>query len=110
MCCILFVGDGFDDGYDVLANDGLFKSFEAVGVDGDFDDVEEELIVTRLGVPLLLGDSERGPPLRVLRFLFESFLKSFLRDPPAGVDGNIDGMVTEFLMPVLGGSPLLKVL
>ena len=109
MCCILFVGDGFDDGYDVLANDGLFESFEAVGVNGDFDDVEEELIVTRLGVPLLLGDSGRGPPLRALRFLFESFLKSFLRDP-AGVVGDIDGMVTEFLMPVLGGSPSLKVL
>lgn len=109
MCCILCVGDGVDDGYDIFANDGLFENFEAVGVDGAFDDVEEELIVTRLGVPLLLGDSERGSPLRALRFLDESLLKSFLRDP-AGVDGDIDGMVAEFLMPVLSGSPLLEVL
>ena len=109
MCCILFVGDDFDDGYEVLANDGLLGTFEVVGVDGAFDDVEEELIVTRVGVPLLLGDLEEGPLLRAVRFIFESFLESFLRDP-AGADGDIDGMVAEFLMPVLGGSPSLQVL
>ena len=47
--------------------------------------------------------------MRAMRFLFESFLVSFLRDP-AGVDGDIDGMVAEFLMPALGGSPSLEVL
>ena len=52
------MGDNLDDGYEVLANDGLCESFEAVGVDGVLEDVEEELIVTRLGVSLLLGDSE----------------------------------------------------
>ena len=112
MCCRLcvsFVGDDLDDGYEVLANDGLFESFEAVGVDGVFDDVEEELIVTRLGVPLLLGDLEEEPPLRAIRFIDESFLESFLPDPP-GVDVVIDGMVAELLMPVLGWSPSLDLL
>ena len=103
------MGDDLDDGYEVLANDGLCESFEAVGVDGVLEDVEEELIVTRLGVSLLLGDSERIPAVRAMRFLFESFLVSFLRDP-AGVDGDIDGMVAEFLMPALGGPPSLEVL
>ena len=112
MCCklcVLCVGDDADDGYDVSTNDGLFESFEAVGVDGVFDDVEEELIVTLLGVPLLLGDLEEEPPLRAIRLIDESFLTSFLPDPD-GVDVAIDGMVVEFLMPVLGGSPSLEVL
>ena len=65
--------------------------------------------MTRLGVPLLFGDSERIPAVRAIRFLFESFLESFLCDP-ARVDGDIDGMVAEFLMPLLGGSPSLEVL
>ena len=82
---------------------------EAVGVDGVLEDAEEELIVTRVGVPLLLGASERIAAVRAMRFLFESFLVSFLRDP-AGVDGDIDGMVAEFFMPVLGGSTSLEVL
>ena len=95
--------------YDVLANDGLLEGFEAVGVDGAFDDVEEELIVTRVGVPLLLADLEEEPPLRALRLIDESFLTSLLPDPD-GVDVAIDGMVAEFLMPALGGSPSLEVL
>ncbi len=107
--CVLWAGDDLDDEYKLLANDGLFESFEAVGVDGVFDDVEEELIVTRLGVPLSLGDFEEEPPLRAIRFANERFLESFLPDP-AGVDGDIDGMVAEFFMPVLGVSPSLEVL
>ena len=111
MCCrlcALWAGDDLDDGYEVLANDGLFESFEAVGVDGVFDDVDEELIVTRLGVPLLLGDFEMEPPLRGIMFFEESFLGSFLPGL-AGVDGDIDGMVAEFFMPVPGVSPSLDV-
>ena len=56
--CVLWAGDDLADGYEGLANDGLFDSFEVLGVDGVFDDDEEELIVTRFGVPLLLGDLE----------------------------------------------------
>ena len=112
MCCrlcVLCVGDDFDDEYEVLANDGLFESFKAVGVDGVFDDVEEKLVVTRFGVPLLLGDLEEEPPLRAITFIDESFLESFLPDPD-GVDVDIDGMVAEFLMPFLSGSASLEVL
>ena len=61
MCCrlcVLWAGDDLADGYEGLANDGLFDSFEVLGVDGVFDDDEEELNVTRFGVPLLLGDLE----------------------------------------------------
>ena len=108
--CVLCAGDEIDDKYEVLANDGLFESFEAVGVDGVFDDVEEVLTVTRLGVPLSLGDLGEEPPLRIIRFVNESFLfESFLPDP-AGVDGDIDGMVAEFFMPVEGVSLSLEVL
>ena len=103
------MGDDLDDRYEVLANDGLCESFEAVGVDDVLEDVEEELIVTRWGVPLLLGDSERISAVRAIRFLFESFLVSFLRDP-TGVDGDIDGMVAELLRPTLGASASLEVL
>ena len=65
--------------------------------------------MTRLGVPLLLGDLEEEPPLRAIRFIDESFLESFLPEPD-GVDVAMDGMVAELLMPVLGGSPSLEVL
>ena len=103
---VLCAGDDLDDGYEGLANDGLFESFEADGVDGVFDDVEEELFVRRLGLPLLLGDFEEEPPLRALRFNDESFLEGFLFDP-AEADADIDGMVAEFFIPILGASPSL---
>ena len=60
-------------------------------------------------MPLLLGDFEEEPPVRATRFIDESFLGGFLFDP-AGVDGDIDGMVAEFFMPVLGVSASLKIL
>ena len=106
--CVLWAGDDLDDGYEGLANDGLFKSFEALGVDGVFDDVEEELFVMRLCVPLVLGDFEEEPPLKARRFIDDSFLEGFLFDL-AGVD-DIDGMVAEFFMLVLGASPTLEIL
>ena len=109
--CVLPAGDDLDDGYEGLANDGLFESFEADGIDGVFDDVEEELFVRRLGLPLLLGDFEEEPPLRALRFNDESFLESFLFDPAEPADADIDGMVAEFFIPILGASPsLLEIL
>lgn len=106
--CVLWAGDDLDDGYEGLANDGLFESFEALGVDGVFDDVEEELFVMRLGVPLLLGDFMEESPLRARRFIDESFLEGFFFHP-AGVNGDIDGMVAEFFMPVLGASPPVEI-
>ena len=110
MFCRAFVlpaGDDLDDGYEGLANDPLFESFEADGVDGLFDDVEEEeLFVRRL--PLLLGDFEEEAPLRALRFNDESFLVGFLFDP-AEADADIDGMVAEFFMPILRASPSLEI-
>ena len=107
--CVLWAGDDLDDGYKGLANDGLFESFEALGVEDVFDEVEEELFVTRLGVPLVLGDFEEEPPLRARRFIDDSFLEGFLFGL-AGVDGDIDGMVAEFFMPFLGASPPLEIL
>lgn len=65
--------------------------------------------MTRLGLPLMLDDFEEEPPLRAIRFNDESFLGGFLFDP-AGVDGDIDGMVAEFFMPILGASPSLEIL
>ena len=107
---VLCAGVDLDDGYEGLANDGLFESFEADGVDGVFDDVEEEeLFVRRLRLPLLLGDFEEEAPLRALRFIDESFFEGFLFDP-AEVDADMDGMVAEFFMPILGASPSLGIL
>ena len=60
--------------------------------------------MTRLCVPLVLGDFDEEPPLRARRFIDDSFLAGFLFDL-AGDDGDIDGMVAEFFMPVLGASP-----